>query len=192
MEPGRSMGTQVYRFTVCGASRHRLCGFMIAAIREKGKRYTYIKYTHSIHTSHIQSQHLIAAAKYAALAYAAHFGPILASLKRLGVDIMAHTKTRGKPFWGHSFFVTIGFQYGYRLGITGIAWVSLLESSRPNQTAPYNLNGCQDHEISHAFQGLQANINEQILFQNVARYLFSQFISLSVVLGHLEDKRPLQ
>ena len=32
--------SSLYRITVFGASQYRLCGFMIAAVCEEGKRYT--------------------------------------------------------------------------------------------------------------------------------------------------------
>ncbi len=55
-----------------------------------------------------------------------------------------------ETFWGQRASVTISLQQGYRLGIPfGMLKTQGRKGTNWNQKAPYNLNGCQDNEISH-------------------------------------------
>ena len=171
MEPGGSMGHRyrfsqfpISRFTVFGAQQYRLCGFMIAAVCQEGKRYTYIILTYQQQLNMQDMQHM--------------FGPFLPHADCLLWTSRHIERLRGSLF-GDSFsncIVSIRLSFGYRFGYRdafGIQQAQGRKGKKSNQTAPCNLNGCQDHEISHAFQALytHTHINEQTLCQNVVQCL---------------------
>ena len=75
--------------------------------------------------------------------------------------------------------MTILFQEGYRLGIAlriafGMPQAQRRKGKELNRTtAPYNLNGCQDNEISHCIPSFARNHRlPVIVFQDIVRYRF--------------------
>jgi len=85
-----------------------------------------------------------------------------------------------EAFWGKSFrdyIVSIRVSLGYWLGIAlriafGMPQAQGRKGKELNRTtAPYNLNGCQDNEISHCIPSFVRNHRlPVIVFQDIARY----------------------
>ena len=119
--------------------------------------------------------------------------PVLASCGLLAVDITAHTKTRGKPFRDR-VLQRLSFQFGMLWPREEKAKVGIKQHPAIQIAA----RTMKYHMHSYAFQGLHANINEQIvsnciqMLQGIAFEFCSSLHRFPWFWGNLEDKGALK